>query len=106
MKTMLNTTLLLGLLVISNNGLCHGKYKALEKAVEAEKLQILNATGNGIIVARECKSCPEVRLNITATTQALHNNVQVPVTSVPTMHTGVITVIYDPKTLNASRIIW
>jgi hypothetical protein len=106
MRATIITTLLFGLLGISNLAFSKGEYKALEKAIEAEQFQMLNATGNGLILARECKTCPEIRLNVTAATQAFYNHKLVPLSSVPTVTTSVITVFYDPKTLNAKRISW
>ncbi|MBI3562265.1 MAG: hypothetical protein HY080_11200 [Gammaproteobacteria bacterium] len=78
----------------------------LEKSVESNQLTIFNASGNGIIVARECATCPDVRLNITPNTQAFHDNKPVPLSSVPSYNKSAITVVYDPATLAAKRIYW
>lgn len=79
---------------------------ALEKSVEAVEFQMSNATGSGYIIAKECHTCKEVQLNVTANTQAFFNNKHVPLNQVPAIATSIITVVYDPKTMNATRITW
>lgn len=106
MRIIFITALVISLLGITDMAYSRGQLKSLEKAIECEQFQMFNAKGNGIIVARECKTCPEVQLNITAATQAFQNHIQVPLSSVPGINTNAITVFYDPKTLNAKRISW
>ena len=84
----------------------HNEMITIEKSVEAVEFQMSNATGNGYILAKECSACPQVHLNITITTQAFSNRKPVPLSQVPAIMTSPITVIYDPKTMNAKRIIW
>jgi hypothetical protein len=98
--------LCLGTFTVFHSGLSQAEIINLEKSIEAEQLQIINATGNGLILARECPSCPEVRLNINSATTALHRNKATPLSSVPTKSDTAITVIYDPATLTAKRIRW
>lgn len=77
-----------------------------EKSVEAVEFKISNTTGNGYILAKDCLTCANVRLNVTAKTQAFYHNRPVPMSQVPATYTKNITVIYEPSTLNAKRIYW
>ena len=97
----------LGAILLSlSTSICFGEIIHVDKAIETETFQVFHATPTGIIVARECKTCPELRLTTNTNTQAIHNGKSVSITSVPTLANNTITVIYDPQTNIAKKILW
>ena len=106
MRAKMSKMLLLGTFAVFHNGLAQAETIDLEKSIEAEQVQILNSTGNGLILARECATCPNLQLNINSATTAFYQNKAVPLSSVPSKSKNAITVIYDPTSLTAKRIYW
>ena len=89
-----------------NSNSCIAEIIHVDKAIEAEKFQMFNSKPTGYVLARECNKCPELRLTTNANTQAIRNGKSVPLGNVPTVATTTITVIYDPKTNVAKKILW
>jgi hypothetical protein len=98
--------LLIFLLVGANANVSVAEIIHVDKAIEAEKFLMFHSIPTGYVLARECKTCPELRLTTNAATQAIYNGHPVSIKSVPTAATSTITVIYDPKTNVAKKILW
>ena len=94
------------LLACVNINVCVAEIIHVDKAIEAEKFQMFHTNPTGYILARECAKCPELRLTTTANTQAIYNGRTVPLSSVPAVSTTTMTVIYDPQTSVAKKILW
>lgn len=77
-----------------------------EAAVEAIKFSITHARVGGFIQAQQCQKCPQLNLQIDANTKAIASGKEVPVSSIPPHPTTAVTVIYDPKTKIAKRVLW
>ena len=98
--------LLFVLLACVNTNVCVAEIIHVDKAIEAEKFQMFHTNPTGYILARECAKCPELRLTTTANTQAIYNGRTVPLSTVPAVAITTMTVIYDPKTSVAKKILW
>ena len=106
MRTKLIKLLLFVLLACVNASVCVAEIIHVDKAIEAEKFQMFHTGQSGYIMARECAKCPELRLTTNTNTQAIYNGHAVPLSSVPPVSTTTMTVIYDPQTNVAKKILW
>ena len=95
------SVLLIGVINVSIAEIIH-----VDKAIEAEKFQMYHSSPTGYVLARECAKCPELKLTTTDNTQAIYNGTAVPLSSVPAVSTTTMTVIYDPKSKIAKKILW
>jgi hypothetical protein len=98
--------LLLVLLACVNTNVCLAEIIHVDKAIEAEKFLMFHSNPTGYVLARECAKCPELRFTTTADTQAIYNGRAVPLSSVPAVATTTMTVIYDPQSNVAKKILW
>lgn len=106
MRTKLVKHLFIVLLACINANVCIAEIIHVDKAIEAEKFQMFHTGQSGYILARECAECPELRLTTTANTQAIFNGHAVSLSSVPAVSTTTMTVIYDPQSKVAKKILW
>lgn len=107
----MKTSILLAICTLTLSGLCHADSKKrvfiVETAsIESVSFKLEHNGGQGVITARSCPTCPEVKLIATTATRAFANNVSVPMERVPELYTGPLTVVYKPSTMIAERIYW
>lgn len=105
MRTSLFPALLIGLLLCWQTAL-RAEILHPEAAIEAEEHSVTHARAGGFILARQCEQCDMLSLEIDAATKAYANGKEVPIGSIPSQDKTSITVIYDPKSKVAKRVLW
>ncbi len=105
MKKIISTVFYLYLLTFPLTG--QAEILMIEDAIEAESLQInINDSLDGYVIARQCSTCPKVKLKIDKTTQAIKRGKVIHLHQANQLNGKFATIIFDPKTKLVKRIIW
>jgi hypothetical protein len=99
--------ILFGLVMILGATAANAELVALEEAIEAGRLTIfLDDDLNGSVIGRNCPTCPSLQITVNRATRAIEQGRDVPLQRIRERAAKGATVIYDVKTMTATKIIW
>lgn len=79
----------------------------IEDAIESESIRInINDSLDGYLITKRCSTCPDVRLKIDRTSQAIKQGKVIHLHQANQLNGKFATIIFDPKTKLVKRIIW